>query len=501
MRALFAQLPDDGRLAVHLAYQNTHPSPQAGAFSLETSWTVVLRDNARVLFPGTDIRCLYAVTDSPDFALLRETPVIAGLCGLDDTIDPACRFTWAEVLRLLDVLATRFPAWQITAIVGTQEPEPRYGVTLQTETGAPRPLPSYGAFDRLCLEAGPLAPRPLPMESVPVVARAPDLAAAAAPPTSRRQPVTALVFATARQPQACTLGGLDWLAPAGVATWIDLCAPDRDDVLAVARQLRLPYQAALATLAPASEVWCRAYQDHIALRLPVARRDSLGGHIAADALDLIVGPDVVVSVHDTVFPALVRARRRVNRGPDHGSTTVFVLFAAILDEVFCSEEALARWLLQESAVRPRHPEDGSGPRHVRQAAAELCRLVERRQELLAAADRIGRHLHGLALIPWWREMEDRRGRLLAQLRQAEELAPQSLHHPAATMSDRGSRGGHVAMAGVAALLGGFIALAVLHLLRQTLALVAVVAVLLVAAIMVREHLRERCRTMGATMKR
>ena len=51
-----------------------------------------------------------------------------------------------------------------------------------------------------------------------------------------QEPVTTWVFTPARQPRCCTPGGLPWLAPSSGCTWVDLCAPSWDEVLAVARQ-------------------------------------------------------------------------------------------------------------------------------------------------------------------------------------------------------------------------------------------------------------------------
>jgi len=166
MRALFAQLPADGRLRVHLAFRITYPSPWT-ADAVAPSWTVIVRDNARLPLPGTDVRYLYRVTGGAGLARLHDGAVVVGLCSLDTTADPACRLTWPEVLRVLDGISAAFPTWQIEAIVGTLELEPRYGVTLRTEAGAARPLPSYEAFDRLCLGLDSLGSAPLSRTSPP----------------------------------------------------------------------------------------------------------------------------------------------------------------------------------------------------------------------------------------------------------------------------------------------------------------------------------------------
>lgn len=117
-----------------------------------------------------------------------------------------------------------------------------------------------------------------------------------------------------------TLGGLNWLTPPRVTAWVDLCAPRRDERVAVARQLCLPYQALLATLSSTTEVWCRAAQHHIVVRLPIAHRDPLSGRTQADTLDLIVGAHVVVSVHRSPLPALMCVRRRVHHAAAQGPT-------------------------------------------------------------------------------------------------------------------------------------------------------------------------------------
>jgi hypothetical protein len=205
MRALFAQLPDDGRLTLHLAFRQTYRSPWA-ADAVAPPWTVVVRDNARRRLPGTDVRYLYRVTGA-GLAGPDDRAIVAGLCILDATADPTCRLTWPEVLRVLDGISAAFPAWQIEAIVGTLEPEPRHSVTLWTEARQARPLPSAEAFDRLCLEAGPLGQR-APIPDVPAVAAGarpngrmqdaptwePSPRGGAAASAGRLEPVTAWVF-------------------------------------------------------------------------------------------------------------------------------------------------------------------------------------------------------------------------------------------------------------------------------------------------------------------
>jgi Mg2+ and Co2+ transporter CorA len=142
-----------------------------------------------------------------------------------------------------------------------------------------------------------------------------------------------------------------------VCTWVDLCAPRRDEVLAVTRQLGLPYRAVLATLSSAPESWCHASRDHISVRVQEVRRDPLSGQIEADPLDLIVGQAIVVSVHAGPLPALIRLRRRAGQNPDYVGATALALLAAILGEVLSSPEALARWMVLDSAaVQGRAPQ-------------------------------------------------------------------------------------------------------------------------------------------------
>lgn len=118
MRALFAQLPADGRLTLHLACRETYPSPWPSD-AVGPSWTVVVCDNARLPHPGTDVRYLYRVTGA-GLAGLDDRAVVAGLCILDATADPAGQLTWPEVLRVLDGITHPSPrAYALCPDVGT----------------------------------------------------------------------------------------------------------------------------------------------------------------------------------------------------------------------------------------------------------------------------------------------------------------------------------------------------------------------------------------------
>lgn len=431
MRTLFADLAGDGRLTVHLAFRDAYPSPWTSEPSA-SPWTVVLRDNATIPLPGADVRYLYRIADPVQVDRLGEGTVSDGLCLLDSEADAACRLTWPQVLRVLDCVAESYPRWQIEAVVGTLEPEPRYSVTLRTEQDSPHPIADAPAFDRLCLATGPLGPHG-PLSGV-VMAGARQSswdvlpALGVAVPSGAHDPFTALVFAPARRPRSCTLGGLTWLAQPSACVWLDLCAPSRNEVLAMARQLCLPYSAVLATLAPASQSWCHAHHDYISVRMPVPLRESASGQIRCEPLDLIVGPEVVVSIHAKPLTALARVRRHVGAGPDHVAMTAPALVDAILGAVLSSDESLARWVAHDGAQALR-PAVRVNAAQIDQNARTLQYVVEAQQALLSDADRLARHLQGLALISWWDEAEDRRRRLHDTLRQVERLGRDDIACP------------------------------------------------------------------------
>ena len=393
MRALFARLTgDEGQFAVVLAYGEA----RAGRDGVAIAWTVVARDDARPPLPGTAVRALYHLTGAADLARLEEGRDADGLCGLEDDEDGeddedrrrserAYTLTWREVLRALDRIHARTPGWTVERIVGTPAREPRYCLFVRAAGGPARPVPSYDAVDRLYLEAGPLAgPRPRP--------RPRDEAYADALRSRGRgaDPVTAWTLQPGRRPAPCTTGELPVVAVAGAAcVWVDLCAPDADDLRAVARALGLPYRAALATLSPDGQPHVVPYRDYVALRVAVARREPVAGAVVADPLDMIVGRNVLVTVHGRPQPALQRARLR---GATSGDDAASALAGVVLTEILTSEEALARWVAREADAHAAGAPGAAEPRaHVavalrtRRAATALRRLAERRSCALAVA--------------------------------------------------------------------------------------------------------------------
>jgi len=388
MRALFARLSGDGRqCAVILATGE----PRAGRAGVVVAWTVVVRDDARPPLPGTDVRALYRLTDPTDLARLEEGRAADGLCGVEEEdsggrLDPAHRLTWHEVLRALDQVDTYMPGWTVERIMGTPVRQPRYCLVLRSADGVAHPVPSYDVLDGLCLDAGPLGVGGPAIGRVTALTGRGDGRAAG----SQGNAVTVWALQPGHRPLPWTRGGLPLAVAAdGACVWVDLCAPGADDVRVVARALGLPYRATLATLSPDGQSRFVSYRDYAALRVAVARREPPAGGVAADALDLIVGRHVLVTIHARPLPALQRARLRDMTSGDDAAPT---LASVVLAELLTSEEALARWVAREADGRVAGAPKAEEPRtqvagavRTRQATAALRRLSERRSYALAVA--------------------------------------------------------------------------------------------------------------------
>jgi len=222
------------------------------------------------------------------------------------------------------------------------------------------------------------------------------------------------------------------VAATGVAcVWVDLCAPDPNDLRAVARALGLPYRAALATLSPEGQPHVVQYHDYATLRVAVARRESVAGNVVADPLDIIVGRNVLVTIHRGPLPALQRARLR---GAPSGDDAAPALAGVVLVEILTSEEALARWVAREADGRAAGAQGTAGatePRvqaadavRARRAATTLQRLAERRASALAVArmEATDRRVSPALAIPSLDYLLTREARLVTALRATETRA-------------------------------------------------------------------------------
>lgn len=107
--------------------------------------------------------------------------------------------------------------------------------------------------------------------------------------------------------------------------------------------------------------------------------------------------------------------------------------------MLCSEDALARWLVQETLVRPERPTQVAGLRQAKQATTELRHLVERRYAVLADADDLARQLFRLVLISGWGDGMCRPEPLLDALRRAEETAEDGRRQAISSRSGHGRR--------------------------------------------------------------
>jgi hypothetical protein len=420
MRALFARLAEsEGRFTVSLA----HGESRAGHGGVAVAWTVVVRDDARLPLPSSDVRALYRLTGAADLARLGVGGQPDGLCGLEEDggYEPVSTLTWREVLRALDQLDARASGRAVERIVGTPAREPRYCLTVRMANGASRLVPSCDAVDRLCLEesllggaqmragGGALAEgRPIPY----LDGRRPD-------------PITAWALRPARRPLPCTPGSLALDSAAGNAClWVDLCAPAADDLRAVARALCLPYDAALATLSPEGVGAALWGDDYMALRVPVTRR-APGDLVLAEPLDLIIGRGALVTVHARPLPAIERARAEAAFSR---IATASALAELILAEALSSEEALARWVAREADDGAAYAPSASDPwacvpgvLRCKQSAAVLRRAAERRRGALAVAAFPGRDAPASPL-PATDYLLAREARLVTSLRMTEGTA-------------------------------------------------------------------------------
>lgn len=388
MYVLFTRLTDEGGPFVVV---RAFGGPAAGRDGdAGVSWTVVVRDDARLPLPGVDIRALYRISDADGFVRLLEGRHPDGLCvveevgegGEEKSSDPVATLTWHEVLRALVRLPIQRPDCTIERIVGTAAREPRYHVRIRLASGVDALVFNYDDIDRLCLEGGPLGD--------PSTTRPHQTGALASVISGSRAAdvVTAWEFQRGRQPLQLTRGSLPLITMRGSAyVWVDLEKPTADDLRATARALDLPYRLVLVSLSADGQPRILPHRDYVALRITAAHRDSLLSEIVTEPFDIILGHNVLVTVHEHPLPALKRALMRGATMVDDAPS----LARLILAELLASDEALARWMEREADVHwadaPRAPKplmQIEEVLHTRQAAAALRQASEGRFNALIA---------------------------------------------------------------------------------------------------------------------
>ena len=263
-------------------------------------------------------------------------------------------------------------------------------------------------------------------ESVTDVISAEEAAGDAAPPSGSG--VIARLFRENAEPRRVELDEASSLATADANfVWVDLDGYNPDDLTAVAQHLDLPDEAVELAL----EGWRRprlgVFGDRFFATVTVPHVDLVAHRVVAGELDVFVGRNYLVSAHKRPLPFADRVLARAVQNPSLLMLDSAFLLSILIDELLAYYEELTEQLEDEAeAMEVRALTESSDAvledlLQLKRVIFALYRLASQHRATLEAFLRPDFPLvGGDAIEPYFRDLDERMGRLLDALTATKE---------------------------------------------------------------------------------
>jgi len=239
--------------------------------------------------------------------------------------------------------------------------------------------------------------------------------------------VVARLFQEGVAPREVELGELPTLAADDACfVWVDLSDYGAADLDAVAKELDLPEAAMRITLAGWQRPRLDVFGDRFFVAVTVPQSDATR-HVLASELDIVVGRNYLVSAHKQPLPFAETALARATQDPDLLRLDSAFLLSILLDELLDHYESLTEGLqdeieaLEERALADRSDAFLAVLLQMKRYVFAIYRLAGQHRTVLAAFLRPDSPLVGGDRVePYFRDLQERLGRLLDGLEAAKE---------------------------------------------------------------------------------
>ena len=209
--------------------------------------------------------------------------------------------------------------------------------------------------------------------------------------------------------------------------WVDLDGYNPSDLEQVAEQLDLPEAAVQVTLAGWQRPRLGVFRDRYFVAVTVPHGELAAQRVLASELDLFVGRNYLVSAHKHPLPFAERVLARATQNPALLKLDSAFLLSILIDELLAHYEVLTEELEDEvEAMEERALTDSSDALledllHLKRFAFAVYRLAGQHRATLEAFLRPDFPLVGGDVIePYFRDLDERLGRLLDALEAAKE---------------------------------------------------------------------------------
>jgi magnesium transporter len=209
--------------------------------------------------------------------------------------------------------------------------------------------------------------------------------------------------------------------------WVDLNGYVPSDLAQVAEQLDLPEAAVQVTLAGWQRPRLGVFRDRYFVAVTVPHAELAAQRVLASELDLFVGRNYLVSAHKRPLPFAERVMARAVQNPGLLKLDSAFLLSILIDELLAHFEVLTEELEDEvEAMEERALTDSSDALledllHLKRFAFAVYRLASQHRATLEAFLRPDFPLVGGDVIePYFRDLDERLGRLLDALEAAKE---------------------------------------------------------------------------------
>jgi magnesium transporter len=204
--------------------------------------------------------------------------------------------------------------------------------------------------------------------------------------------------------------------------WVDLDGYDPSDLEQVAEQLDLPEAAVQVTLAGWQRPRLGVFRDRYFVAVTVPHGELAARRVLASELDLFVGRNYLVSAHKRPLPFAERVLARAVQNPALLKLDSAFLLSILIDELLAHYEVLTEELEDEvEAMEERALTDSADALlddllHLKRFAFAIYRLASQHRATLEAFLRPDFPLvGGDAIEPYFRDLDERLGRLLDAL--------------------------------------------------------------------------------------
>ncbi len=209
--------------------------------------------------------------------------------------------------------------------------------------------------------------------------------------------------------------------------WVDLGGYVPSDLTQVAQQLDLPEAAVQVALADWQRPRLGVFRDRFFVAVTVPHGDLATQRVLASELDLFVGRNYLVSAHKRPLPFAERVLARATQNPALLKLDSAFLLSILIDELLAHYEVLTEELEDEvEAMEVRALTDSSDALledllHLKRFVFAVYRLAGQHRATLEAFLRPDFPLVGGDVIePYFRDLDERLGRLLDALEAAKE---------------------------------------------------------------------------------